>query len=87
VIEAVTGPIMLHGAVAAFRAAGGRGLTILGPGVIYPIDWRKTLMGPHTGEGDEHSVCNPYHASFNDTLCKLSFPDAFTITFWTHTWG
>jgi hypothetical protein len=32
-------------------------------------------------------MCNPHHASFNDTLCKLGFPDAFTITFWTHTWG
>jgi hypothetical protein len=45
-IVAVTGPVMLHNSVDAYRATGGRGLTILGPGVIYPIDWRKTLMGP-----------------------------------------
>ena len=60
-IEATTGPIMLHTAVAAYRAAGGSGLTILDPGVIYPIDWRHTTGGPRDGEGDDHSVCNPPH--------------------------
>ncbi len=53
---------MLHTAVAAYRAAGGSGLTILDPGVIYPIDWRHTTGGPRDGEGDEHSVCNPPHS-------------------------
>jgi len=86
-LEATTGPVMLHAAVAAFRAAGGRGLTVLEPGVIYPVDWRDTISGPRDGEGDAHSACNPLHARFNDTACKLRHPGAFAITYWTHSWG
>ena len=86
-IESITGPIMLHTAVAAYRAAGGSGLTILEPGVIYPIDWRLTTGGPSDGEGNEHSVCNPPHPRFNETECKSRFPNAYAVTFWTHTWG
>ena len=116
-IEATTGPIMLHTAVAAYRAAGGSGLTVLDPGVIYPIDWRNTVGGPRDGAGDEHSVCNPAHPRrvqrklvcacrlacffvcnsqvhrspgmrrFDAAACKLRFPDAYALTYWTHTWG
>ena len=30
---------------------------------------------------------NPGMRRFNDAACKLLFPDAFALTYWTHTWG
>ncbi|KAK9825165.1 hypothetical protein WJX81_000314 [Elliptochloris bilobata] len=86
-IEATTGPVMLHAAVASYRAAGGVGLRVLSPGIIYPINWMDTTAGPRDGDGDEHSICNSLHARFNDTACKSRFPEAYAITYWTHSWG
>lgn len=37
--------------------------------------------------GDEWSYCNPGHAGFHERFCKNKFPDAYTITYWSHTWG
>lgn len=45
-MEATTGPAMLYHAAVAYKKAGLNGLTVLAPGVIYPIDWRKTQWGP-----------------------------------------
>lgn len=36
--------------------------------------------------GDEFSVCNPPHPYFNEEGCKARFPQAYAITYWTHTW-
>lgn len=36
--------------------------------------------------GDEFSICNPPHPIFNEVQCKARFPEAYAITYWTHTW-
>ena len=47
-LEATTGPVMLFHAVQAYKAVYPKapGLNILKPGLIYPIDWRRTVWGP-----------------------------------------
>jgi hypothetical protein len=51
-LEATTGPVMLYHAVEAYKKINGlSGLTLLPPGVIYPIDWRRTVWGPKDGPG------------------------------------
>lgn len=86
-LEATTGPVMLYHAVETYKKVKGMsGITLLPPGVIYPIDWRRTVWGPKDGPGDEFSVCNPPHPNFNEAQCKARFPQAYAITYWTHTW-
>lgn len=36
--------------------------------------------------GDDFSICNPPHPVFNEVQCKARFPQAYAITYWTHTW-
>lgn len=51
-LEATTGPVMLYNAVQAYKKVNDMtGLTLLPPGVIYPIDWRRTVWGPKDGPG------------------------------------
>ena len=71
---------MLHGALRAYTRAGLGGITILPPGVVYPIDWRTTVWGPRDWPGDIHSICNPPHPRFNATFCKSHFPNAYAST-------
>ncbi|KAK9817793.1 hypothetical protein WJX72_002243 [[Myrmecia] bisecta] len=86
-VEATTGPVMLTTASRAYLNMGLPNVTVEAPGVIYPVDWRKTLWSPAKLEGlDEWSVCYPPHRAFNETLCKAKSPHAFAITYWTHTW-
>ena len=44
---------MLFHAVQAYKAVYPKapGLNILKPGLIYPIDWRRTVWGPNDGPG------------------------------------
>lgn len=53
-LEATTGPVMLYHAVQAYKAVYPKlpGVNILKPGLIYPIDWRRTVWGPNDGPGD-----------------------------------
>ena len=87
-LEATTGPAVLHAAAAAYRAAGQTGLTILAPGVVYPIDWRDTQWGPGPGKaGDAFSVCRADHPAWSEAACDARFPGAVAITYWSHVWG
>ena len=45
--------MMLFHAVQAYKAVYPKapGLNILKPGLIYPIDWRRTVWGPNDGPG------------------------------------
>ena len=53
-LEATTGPVMLYNAVQVYKSVYPKmpGITILAPGVIYPIDWRRTVWGPKDGPGE-----------------------------------
>ncbi|KAK9834859.1 hypothetical protein WJX81_004379 [Elliptochloris bilobata] len=86
-VETWTGPVMLFRAIKAFERAGGTGLTILDPGVIYPIDWHDTLwVGDATPQEDALVVCSPPSKFFDDKKCKKRFPDAYAITYWSQSW-
>ena len=45
--------MMLFHAVQAYKAVypDMPGVNILKPGLIYPIDWRRTVWGPNDGPG------------------------------------
>ena len=62
-------------------------LRVLPAGVIYPLDWRsiKDKDTPLAKEKD-FTICAVNAASFNAEKCKSYFPDAFAITWWTHSW-
>lgn len=87
-MEAMTGPIMLYNAVKAFRRANGTGLTVLDPAVIYPINWLDTMWAHEdSAEDNGLSVCDPANRYFSDDECKARFPDAYAITYWSHSWA
>ncbi|KAK9834869.1 hypothetical protein WJX81_004897 [Elliptochloris bilobata] len=87
-VESTTGPIMLNRALKAYDRVNGTGITVLDPGLIYPIDWEDTLfITNETPEENEHALCAPTSQHFDDNKCKSRFPDAYAITYWTHTWG
>ena len=35
----------------------------------------------------EYDVCDVRHKRFDDDACKELFPEAYAITYWTHSWG
>jgi hypothetical protein len=87
-LEGTTGPAMLFHAAAAYKAAGRSNLTILAPGVVYPVDWRATQWGQGPGKpADEWSACRPDHAGWDEAACVAKFPGAYAVTYWAHTWG
>ena len=87
-MESVTGPVMLYNAVKAYRRANGTGLAVLEPGVIYPINWLDTMWAHEDSiEENELSICDPANRHFSDTDCKARFPDAYAITYWSHSWA
>ena len=78
---------MLYRAIKAFERANGRGLTVLDPGVIYPIDWHTTLwVGDTTPEQNDAVICSPVSKYFSDVKCKQLFPEAYAITYWSQSW-
>jgi hypothetical protein len=89
--ERLTGPVMLFEALQEYNEAQRRitginspgpekGVTnlhdviILKPGMIYPVDWHMKV------DAVKNTDC------MKKATCKELFPDAFTITYWTHSW-
>jgi len=94
-VESITGPKMLQDAINNYllvyqsihktKVLGTEkgnnrifDLYLLRPGLIYPFDWHK--------KSTHNSLCHALMKSFNQENCKALFPDAFTITYWTHSW-
>ncbi|KAI8814708.1 nucleotide-diphospho-sugar transferase [Cladochytrium replicatum] len=55
-------------------------------GVIFPYDWNRDRRN--------HSYCSAENSDFNESQCKSAFratgepgSTAFSITYWSHTWG
>ena len=87
-VHRTTGPIMLKEAVADYQAtAHSKDLTIFTSDKIYGFDWNWR------GNPSMQHVWDVCHAAkqqtFNATLCKAFFPDAYAITYWSGdlTWG
>lgn len=87
-VEEVTGPMALKAALNSYGRAHNdeerqSAITILPPGVIYPVDWsvKKTGKVPDICDWGGHPD------AFNSSECIEHFPEAFTIHWWTHSWG
>jgi hypothetical protein len=87
---------MLLRAFNSYNASGSGTVSVLPPGVIYPIDWRltsadwkKSGVAPPkmtTRRAGQHEVCDPRQQGFSELACKAKFPDAYAITYWMHSW-
>jgi len=94
--EDLTGPVMLYKAMRDYNEAMRRitgvtesgvemgatnifDLTVLKPGLIYPYDWAKM--------NDLNSICwAKEESTLDEQKCKSMLPDAYTITYWSHSW-
>lgn len=88
-VEEVAGPLALKAAVDTYsrthddknRASE---ITILPPGVVYPVDWSVKKRG------EVPDICDwgGHPDAFNSSECiRQHFPEAFTVHWWTHSWG
>jgi len=68
--EYVTGPVFLTDCLRKYR--GSSNIKIYPERVFYPLDWER------------HNY-KEYNSLSSDEIRK-QFPDAYTITYWTHTW-
>ena len=81
--SAVTGPAMLEGAVAAYRAADAtRGLDVLQAGVLYTTANKAMLAAQARRAPDAVTLCHP-QLEFSLSQCRERFfPHAYTIPTW-----
>ena len=86
-VEATTGPAMLKEALADYQTQCRDDITILPSETIYPFDWHKTWMHADQATMASVNVCVGNHPDFDANRCKAQFPDAYAITYWTHSWG
>ena len=89
--EQVAGPMLLKQSLDAwnglFEGNGDPTIAILKAGTIYVDDW-------HAYEGEEKreefkAMCpkEDIHQNKVNAQCKQTYPKAFALTFWTHSWG
>ena len=52
-------------------------VTVLAPHLIYPLNWADVQV----------HECDPRKENFNTSACKEHFPEAYAVTYWTHSWG
>jgi len=93
--EDLTGPVMLYKAMKEYNEAMRRitgktepgvemgatnifELQVLKPGLIYPYDWDSM--------NSLNDICWAKEATLDEQKCKSMFPDAYTITYWSHSW-
>jgi hypothetical protein len=76
-----TGPVILKQALDELGEDGRKkaGIYYLEPGIIYPYDWHRP--------GNNSDFCWAIQDTFNEYKCKEQFPNATTITYWSHSWG
>ena len=86
-VEATTGPAMLKEALTDYRTQCRDDITILPSETIYPFDWHQTWLHADQDTMASINVCVGNHHDFNANRCKAQFPDAYAITYWTHSWG
>ncbi|KAK9841295.1 hypothetical protein WJX74_003340 [Apatococcus lobatus] len=82
-VEQTAGPGMIYSANEDWRQITGASVPLLPPGTIYPYDWTLTWGG----QSPIVDACHAPGSTFNAERCKSFFPDAYAITYWTHSWG
>jgi inositol phosphorylceramide mannosyltransferase catalytic subunit len=82
-----TGPDMILKAVKSYSAGKVpfQKIRVLPPAFVYPFEWNGTDNG-----NDARSIgkiCRAQSITFDEEKCISMFPDAYLITFWSHSWG
>ncbi|KAK9832317.1 hypothetical protein WJX74_006095 [Apatococcus lobatus] len=54
------------------------------PQHVYPYSWLMPLMEPRKAQ--KFQACHYLWGTFNAATCKSYFPEAYAVTYWTHTW-
>ncbi|PVF92904.1 hypothetical protein CPB86DRAFT_716564 [Serendipita vermifera] len=86
--EALTGPMALRTCyrkwVEETEQREGEGhfgeVRVLSNEKIYPFSWYDSPLV-------EHCLCRPHSLWFSEARCHWLHPDAWTITYWSHSWG
>lgn len=83
----VSGPYMIKEAVHDYQSTSlKKDLTIFPQTQVYGVDYNW-----YADPNMQHlfSICHASDPSFNSTQCKMHFPDAYSITYWSGdlTWG
>lgn len=84
-VESITGPVRLYHSLARYRQLPGEHAPIIyaKEGLIFPFDWHRSVKFAE--------FCSAQLDSFDDAACKaeiaLVYPNAYSITYWSHSWG
>jgi len=77
----VTGPYMLKEAVQDYLSnSTEQDLTVFPRELVYSVNYN---WHADASKRDVFKTCHASDASFNTTLCKTHFPDAYSITYWS----
>lgn len=75
--ETATGPILLKRAVGKYYLGS---VCILEPSMFYPISWS-------TKQRDRQTLLNSNDLNAVTEYVKEKYPNAYAVTYWTHSWG
>ncbi|KIM27192.1 glycosyltransferase family 32 protein [Serendipita vermifera MAFF 305830] len=86
--EELTGPVALRACVKEWEkgqqkrqdAGEFAEITVLSNEKIYPFSWYDSPQA-------HKCLCRTHSPHFNELQCKWAHPNAWTLTYWTHTWG
>lgn len=79
IAEMVAGPIVLTNTVLYYQRLHKQPvMDILPMNDIYPYSWHNKTH--------PHVECSSQRDTFNETLCDAHFTNAYTITYWSHSW-
>ncbi|KAK9865687.1 hypothetical protein WJX84_004650 [Apatococcus fuscideae] len=82
-IEQVTGPRMINVALKQW-ARGHSPVPLIEARHVYPYSWLMPVIEPRKAQRFE--ACQYLWGPFNAATCKSYFPEAYAVTYWTHTW-
>ena len=82
-IEQVTGPRMINVALKQW-ARGHSPVPLVEARHVYPYSWLMPVIEPRKAQRFE--ACQYLWGPFNAATCKSYFPEAYAVTYWTHTW-
>ena len=80
ITEDITGPILIRDAYRLYMQYNPRDIQLLQPGLVYGFDWRKY---------SELQCSSRYLFGyfFDEAKCKAYFPNAYSVTYWSHSWA
>lgn len=87
-VETIAGPVALKAAIDIYKQISFPGVhvsdvTLLPPGIVYPVDWSAKKRGkvPHICDWGGH------RKEFNSSACiRLHYHEAYSVQWWTHAW-